>query len=354
MVDRTGLTAPSHTLDGDAWELCYAKRVDAAAVGYPAGLPGYATVPAVVPGAVELDLMRAGVLPDPFVGENLRQAWEFEYGDWWYRTSFDLPTGFDPTRTNLVFDGLDTIATVYLNGTEIGRAANMMIAHELKPGTSLRAGRNELVVHIESPLLAAEGFPYPAQLAQIWDASESLWIRKPPHMYGWDIAPRLVSAGIFRSVRLVERAPQRLVDWYLVTQRLDAANAQVELQYELAAAPRGRDVRLHVSGRQGERGFEATAYPTFRSGHLRFIIEDPQPWWPRSHGRPNLYDVELLLTVDGVEVDRHATRWGVRTIALESAAGRGGWSLPSEGQRRTGHRAGHELGAAGRPARSRP
>lgn len=319
MVDRIGLTARSHSLDGADWELCYAPRVERPAPCHPAGEAGYATVPAVVPGTVELDLMRAGELADPFVGDNLRQAWELEYGDWWYRTSFVLPDSFDPGRTSLVFDGLDTIATVYLNGTEVGRTANMMIAHEVRPGEVLRPGANDLVVHLASPLLAAEDHPYPAQLAQIWDASESLWIRKPPHMYGWDIAPRLVSAGIFRGVRLVERAPQRVVDWYLTTRRLDASIAEVELQYELAAAPRGRDVRLEVRGECEGRRFAATAHPTFLSGHLRFAIEQPQLWWPRSHGRPDLYDVELVLTVDGVEVDRHATRWGLRTVALDSS-----------------------------------
>jgi len=321
MVARVGTTSRTLTLDGDAWELSYAPRVDAPAPAYPAdGADGYRTIPAVVPGSVELDLIRSGDLPDLFEGDHLREAWKLEYGDWWYRREFDLPEGWDPARTSLIFDGLDTIATIALNGAIVGSTANMMIAHELDVAAALRPGRNELVVHLRSPLAAAEEYPYPAQLSQIWDASESLWIRKPPHMYGWDIAPRLVSAGIFRSVRLVERAPERVEDWYFVTKRLDDRSATVELHYELSRAPRGRDVRLEVTGVHTPSGtrFSATAHPTFISGHLLFTIDDPHVWMPRGYGSPELYDVELTLTIDGVAADHHETRLGLRRIELDT------------------------------------
>lgn len=320
MVPRVGSTSRSLSLDGDSWELRYVAHADAPASAYPREDPNYRTVTATVPGSVELDLMRAGELPDLYEGDNLRRAWELEYGDWWYRTQFDLPDDWDTDRTSLLLDGVDTVATVFVNGVEVGGVANMMITHELPLSDAVRGGRNELVVHIRSPLAAAEDYPYPAQLRQIWDASESLWIRKPAHMYGWDIAPRLVSAGIFRTVRLLERPPERIDDWYFVTKQLEGQRAIVELQYELSTAPRGRDVRIEVSGTHGSSGarFAATAHPTFVSGHLVFTIDNPRRWMPRGYGRPDLYDVVLELVVEGETVDRHQTRLGLRRIELDS------------------------------------
>ncbi|WP_025159429.1 glycoside hydrolase family 2 protein [Leifsonia aquatica] len=320
MVARIGTTSRHLALDGDGWELRFASHVDRPAQVEPREDPNYRTIPAVVPGSIELDLMRSGLLPDPFEGESLRETWALEYGDWWYRRTFAVPGDWDLSRTSLLFDGLDTIAEVLLNDVLVGTADNMMIAHELPTAAALRHGTNELVVHLTSPLHAAEGFEYPAQLTQIWDSMESLWIRKPPHMYGWDIAPRLVSAGIFRGVQLIERPTERITDWYLVTRSLDAGSASVEFQYELSSAPRSRDVRIEILGvhASSDKRFEATAHPTFVAGHLVFDIADPERWMPRGYGRPELYDVEIVLVVDDVETDRHSTRWGLRRIELDS------------------------------------
>lgn len=319
MVSPVGATTRRAVLDGQNWQLWYAPDVDRPAPKFPGTDPAYTNIPAIVPGAAELDLVRAGVLADPFVGENLREVWKLEYGDWWYRTEFTLPHGWDMNASTLLFEGLDTLATVYVNGHVVGRAENMLIAHEIDLAGAIRGGSNELVVHLRSPLAEAERHSYPANLKQIWDNSESLWIRKPAHMYGWDITPRMVSAGIFRSVQLLERPGRRVSDWYLSTRTLDTARAEVELHYELSFAPRSADVRLTVTGVHGRTGktFSATGYPTFVSGRLAFTIDEPELWMPRSHGQPELYDVQIILTVDDEVTDRHETRWGLRTITLD-------------------------------------
>jgi beta-mannosidase len=320
MVARLGTTTRSLSLDGGDWELTFAPRVDEAAASLPRLDPRYRTIPAEVPGAVELDLMRAGLLDDPLVGDNLRKAWELEHGDWWYRTTFEIPDDWRMEDVSLVLDGVDTIATIIVNDVVVGTPANMMIAHELPLAGVAHPGSNELVVHLDSPLRAAEAFPYPAELEQVWDAQESLWIRKPAHMYGWDIAPRLVSAGLFRSVQVVERPRPRLADWYLVTRELTDAEARIELQYELSEAPRGREVRIEVEGLHSASGksFHTSGHARFLAGRMVFTIADPERWLPRSHGTPELYDVELTVITDGRVTDRHRTRWGLRRIELDT------------------------------------
>lgn len=320
MIARRGSSTRRLPLDGDGWSLTYvAHTSDPATDLGDARRRDYRTIDAVVPGSVELDLMRAGLLRDPYVGDALRDTWKLEYGDWWYRKEFTLPDDWDPQRTSLLLHGVDTIGDITLNGVRVGETRTMLVEHEFSLHAALRAGVNELVVHLRSPLLAAESFEYPAQYQQIWDASESLWIRKPGHMYGWDIAPRLVSAGLHRSVELLERVPLALSDWYLRTREVSASHATMELHYELSAAPRGAEVTLRIDGVHVGSGsrFSETAYPTFRSGRLSFDVTDPQLWFPRNYGEPALYDVYLTVAVDGVVVDTHRTRLGIRRIEVE-------------------------------------
>lgn len=319
MVARIGTTTRRHLLDGEQWELHFARRVDAPSRHFPEDNHAYATIPATVPGSVELDLMREGLLGDPFLQGNLEDAWELDHGDWWYRTRFEVPEGWARDGLHLVFSGLDTLADIHVNGTLVGSTATMMVEHELDVSDVARPGVNELVVHLRSPLLEAEKFDYPASLMQIWDSMESLWIRKPAHMYGWDIAPRLVSAGIFRSVELVERTSERICDWYMTTTAVGKDRADVEVHFELSRAPRGRNVQLRIDGVHPRTGktFTATAHPTFSSGRVSIRVDAPELWLPRGHGSPELYDVTLTLFVEGTETDRHSTRWGLRQIGLD-------------------------------------
>lgn len=319
MVARIGTTTRRQVLNGEQWELRFARRVDGPASQFPVDDDAYTTIAATVPGSVELDLMREGLLSDPFLHDNLEEAWALDHGDWWYRTEFDVPADWDLGALHLVFAGLDTLATVYVNGILVGRTDNMMVEHELAVSGAARQGANELIVHLRSPLREAEQFDYPASLLQIWDSMESLWIRKPAHMYGWDISPRLVSAGIFRSVELVERARERVCDWYMTTTTLTDERADLEVHYELSFAPRGRDVQLRIDGIHAASGkaFSATAHPTFTSGRVLVHVNEPELWFPRSHGTPELYEVTLTLVVEDRETDRHATRWGLRQIGLD-------------------------------------
>ena len=178
-------------------------------------------IPARVPGNVELDLVRAGLLPDPFVGRNILQLAPYEHYEWWYRRSFTTPAAARSRYAALRFDGLDCCATIRLNGTVLSRTANMLIAHVLDVTGILspEGETNDLVVRIVSPTRVAANAFYDPNLHALPSNFESLRIRKAPHMYGWDIAPRAVSAGIWRSVRLQFLDDVSLGDPYYFTRR---------------------------------------------------------------------------------------------------------------------------------------
>jgi beta-mannosidase len=109
-----------------------------------------------VPGNVELDLLRAGRIEDPSVGDRIYRLRELETYRWWYRRGFAAPALARGERAELVFEGLDCLGAVWLNGSEVGRCDNMLIAHRFDVTSLLRrGGPNELAVRIDSPILAA-------------------------------------------------------------------------------------------------------------------------------------------------------------------------------------------------------
>jgi beta-mannosidase len=247
-VEPIGTIARRRPLDGD-WTLTFRATDGPVPDTLPAdGADGYLRIPGAVPGAVEIDLMAAGLLPDIYVGDNIRAAWDLEYGDWWYRTEFEVTESDRIADLALVFAGVDTFADVIVNGTVLAVLDNMLIEHEVSIGSAARVGTNELVVHLRSPLAAAERYPLTAHVWQANGSMESLAVRKPAHMYGWDIAPRIVSAGLHRGVELVERAADRITQFHLRTVEIDRARgrADLDLFVETACGTRGRDMVIEL------------------------------------------------------------------------------------------------------------
>ena len=144
--------------------------------------------PCTVPGNFELDLQAIGVLDEPFFGLNMLRLQEWEDCHVWYGRSFAAK--HTPGHTaELVFEGIDCFADIYLNGERLGSTDNMLIEHVFDV-TGILRDDNDLLVHIRPPDTEAAKFEYPAGVASMAAHHESLYVRKAPHMYGWDIMPR--------------------------------------------------------------------------------------------------------------------------------------------------------------------
>jgi beta-mannosidase len=157
--------------------------------------------PATVPGTIHTDLMAAGLINDPYYGDNEHRVQWVEEAEWEYRCSFNLPGAMQSARQLfLQFDGLDTRANVYLNGVLILQADNMFRQWTVPVKSGVSHTRNILLVrflsasHIARIRKAKEPVPYPE--------NERIYIRKAQYQFGWDWGPRLVTAGIWRIVRL--------------------------------------------------------------------------------------------------------------------------------------------------------
>jgi beta-mannosidase len=192
----------------------------------------YQTIPAKVPGNVELDLLAAGLINDPMTGANVWEMRPYEGYQWCYARKFPTPERRQEQKVFLWFGGIDCLADIWLNGTKVGSTENMLIEHSFDvTGLLEKRKDNELQVIIRSAVIEAQNYPVsPLVIKSTGTANvESIHIRKAPHMYGWDILPRLVSAGLWRSVELRMADPVRFTAVHWMTAKTDVAKRRAEM-----------------------------------------------------------------------------------------------------------------------------
>ncbi len=273
-------------------------------------------LPVQVPGDVHRALVAAGELPEPFDGMNVEKCQWVEEKEWWYRLAFECPPEPDG-EAELAFGGLDTYATVWLNGEEVGRAANMFISHRFGVTDQLRRGQtNVIAVRFDPTTAVAEQ----RRADHLWSAfySHRPWVRKAQMNFGWDWGPRLVTVGIWRDVSLCKKPSPRLCSPYVRCHAISEEGAVVVVGAEVEGDVSG-DARLHVRLDEGERSFEGSAEVVGGSAETRLVVPDPRLWWPHTHGEPALCDVRFTLRQGESVADEATVRTGLRTVEVVQA-----------------------------------
>ena len=279
------------------------------------GLP---VIDATVPGNVELDFMREGILDDIYMGTNSIQTQAFENCHYFYHTTFEFAPrrGFDPF---LVFGGIDTAAHIYLDGKELGFVENMLHAHRFSL-KELSAGSHTLVVHILPSCIYARSFDIPAMCYGLQYNHDGIMLRKPGSMFGWDIMPRIVSAGLWKPVTLEYLPTARIVNPYTYTHALFDNNTLAQLYTTLKIeTPEDflTDYRIVIEGRCGNSVFHTEHKPYCASLRIMTMLPNPVLWWPKNYGDPNLYDVTVTLLYKGEVCDTVSYKLGIRHLWLK-------------------------------------
>ena len=285
----------------------------------------YGTVPAEVPGCMELDLMRAGLLPDLYYGDNILLAQTLEDRHLWYAAEFD----FVPREGNdafLVFGGIDTAAEIFLDGARIGFSENMFVpfVHRLE---DTGEKRRSVVVHILPAAIYAREKKLPAACSAMSFNSDSLALRKARYMYGWDIMCRAVSAGLWRPVTVTYRPESRIETVFLWPRSLSENHADMRCRITVStAADFLSDFSYRVTGKCRDRSFCFERPLMSVNACDGFGIEDPYLWYPKNYGEPDLYDVTVSLLKNGAVCDEMRLRIGLKITELErtSLAGENG------------------------------
>ena len=283
---------------------------------------------AVVPGSVQRDLIRLGDLPDPFWGSNEKKMQWVEDKNWDFQTKFTLTAEqLAHDESLLVFEGLDTYADVYLNGSKLLHAENMFVAYNISVKKLLKVGENHLFIRFYSPIeynLPAHtttGFDYPAdndhRLPRV-----SVYARKAPYHFGWDWGIRMVQIGIWRPVSLQLFNRARVADYWVRQLEVNDEKARIINQIELQSLARGQKNAVvtveYVSDTQPEqRGKiekEINLVPGNNRIEIPLEIEKPALWMPIGWGAQSLYTFQLSVKSEGVKVAEKTVRTGLRNI----------------------------------------
>ncbi len=280
---------------------------------------GFEKIPAQVPGNFELDMHRAGLIDDPFYACGTIEAQRFENLHLFYTRRFTLDKVDEDTF--LCFDGIDTIADIFVNGQLVGKCDNMLIPWEFD-STGLRVGENEILIHITPAHIAARAYPLPVSSHHHACGYDSIWIRKAPHMYGWDIMPRALSGGIWRSCRVEQRLPDRIDDLFVYTHDLSADHKRGTFGFFwnlTVSEDLLDDYRLSIEGACGDSTFHWTQKRLTKhtASKCQVNVNDPKLWWPRHYGEANLYEIKATLWYKDQPVFEKELTAGLRTIELE-------------------------------------
>ncbi|NYD67940.1 glycoside hydrolase family 2 protein [Agromyces atrinae] len=278
---------------------------------------GAGPVAAVVPGCVHLDLMRVGAIPDPYLDDNESALAWIGLVDWEYRTTLVVDAGelAAAERHDLVFEGLDTVATVSLNGEVVAETANQHRGYRIDVSSRLVAGDNDLVVSFASPVkyaneqsvaLGVRQRPYPFPYEAM---------RKSASSFGWDWGIKTTTSGIWRPVALESWSTARLAETRVVASVTEGGGGSVDVVVDLErAAETPLTVRVDVAGRSSSVDVAAGA----SSGHVSVEVPDAELWWPAGYGEQPLYDVTVSLESSGAVLDSVERRVGFRTITWDT------------------------------------
>ena len=278
---------------------------------------------AQVPGDVHLDLMNAGIIPEALIEDNTQKMEWIEEKDWWYQKTFSVENLFKQNKVELIFEGIDLTADIWLNGTKIGHTNNMFCEYRFDVTEFLCEGLNVIDVRVDVGFAAAQNKPTDRfeHCWNTWDVRR-FWMRKATQSFFWDIAPRLLTCGIWKDVRLESYESAVIRDVYLShTSKEDSADIKFEVELESFQDGKEYSLSAEVKDESGKSTASMTI-PTLEKGkhcmELSVHLDSVKLWWPNGVGEPHLYQVKVVLH-QGVsaELSSKSLRYGIRDIQLE-------------------------------------
>lgn len=297
----------------EGWQLAEAPAgADARAL---AALPAESWLPAVVPGTAHGALLAAGRIPDPFYGMNEAEVRWVGERRWAWRLFFEA--GELAEHEDLVFEGLDTWCSVWLNGERLLESDNMFVPHRVDVRRRLQPGRNELLLCFDPALARAREVEAVHGKRQLWNGdSARLHARKAQYHFGWDWGPELIVSGPWRAVRRHSWSA-RIADLHCRSE-VDVAGRRATLQ--VSARPTGgAGLRCEFELLDAEGQSVASQSVPADAARATLNVAEARLWWPRNLGEQPLYTLVARLLEGERVVAEDSRRIGLRTLMLVQA-----------------------------------
>lgn len=249
---------------------------------------------ALVPGTIHTDLLKNGLIDNPYYSDNeLKLPWIAEQ-DWIYQNEFKFP--YESDKNNfLIFDGLDTVADIYINGSKLGRSDNMFLSYRFSLTGKLKQGSNVIKIIFHSPVKFAKALERKCGKLPVGHSPERVYIRKAQYSFGWDWGPSFPTSGIWKNVYIEKSAAGEIESFSFDTIKLLNNVATVVIKPVIKLKSKGvfyLYVHLfneHQSYRKKIRIISG------RNIIARFDIKKPDLWWPNGYGKQSLYNLEIKL-----------------------------------------------------------
>jgi beta-mannosidase len=281
-------------------------------------------LPATVPGDVHLDLLANKKIPDPFYRDNESKLQWIQNESWEYRLNFDVtPALLARSNVDLVFDGLDAAAEVYLNGTKVLSADNMFRVWRVAAKPRLHAGKNELCVVFPSPVKAAADVAALDPWQSKTKTAPKTYTRKAAYEYGWDWGPTFVTSGIWRPVRLEAWDKVRIADFAIRQRDVSKKVAHLDGDLQIEAASDG-PVRVSVQISNSGKPLTVVETLNLHAGSntvtVPLEVVEPKLWYPAGYGDQALYQfvaqVSSGLQSKSPVSDERKIKTGLRSVVL--------------------------------------
>lgn len=288
---------------------------------------------ATVPGTVQTDLMAAKLLPDPFYRDNEARVQWVGLADWQYETTFTVDKAtLARDHVELVFDGLDTYADVYLNGQKLSSVDNMFRRWRVPAKSALHDGRNTLEVRLYSPIkrvlpwLLKQPYALPGEFDSAFGdepkgKQTANYVRKAGYQYGWDWGPRIVTEGIWQPVHLDSWNALRADDFHIRQNYVGSDAAQVAAEFDVHAdASKTLHVSVDAIGPDGQTAAHAeqdvVVDPGVNPVSVALRIAHPKRWYPAGYGAQDMYTFKTSVRDGGDEIYSVQRATGLRTVEL--------------------------------------
>jgi len=265
---------------------------------------------ATIPGTVHTDLFQNQLIPDPFFGNNEKQLQWIENENWEYETHFTLSESeLKNQNIDLEFEGLDTYATVYLNGKVVLEADNMFRKWSISAKSYLKIGSNHLKVVFHSAV--QKGKEAAKQLSYTLPEKERVFVRKAQYQFGWDWGPRFVTAGIWKKVQLKFWNSAKIENIKYSQIQLNDKKAILEFTTEIYVS-KVKTIQLKIN--------EKIETFNLKKGKskikMQYEITNPKLWWCNGLGDANLYPFTVEISQKKQLLDAKKLNIGLRTIEL--------------------------------------